>query len=167
MLSTKTNLLVTIFKGLVFSKKFYCSSVWSNTSVTNINKLQAIQNFAARIVTRLRKFDHITPILKQLRWMSVKDYLFYRDALLTFKCMNGMAPSNLGSRFIKRGTISGRSTRNANLLDIPRHKTATDQPSFLYRTVTIWNNLPSHIKLSSSTNIFKRKLINYLLMSRF
>ena len=49
------DLLVTIIKGLVFSKMFYCSSVWSNTSVTNINKLQAIQNFAARIVTRSRK----------------------------------------------------------------------------------------------------------------
>ena len=104
------DLLVTIIKGLVFSKMFYCSSIWSNTSVTKINKLQAIQNFAAGIVTRSRKFDHITPILKQLRWMSIKDHLFYCDAILTFKYINGMAPTNLSSRFIKRGTISGRST---------------------------------------------------------
>ena len=87
------DLLITIIKILVFSKMFYCSSVWSNTSVTNINKLQAIQNFTARIVTRSRKFDHITPILKQLRWMPVKDHFFYRDAILTFKCINGMAPA--------------------------------------------------------------------------
>jgi len=60
------DLLVAIIKGLVFNKMFYCSSVWSNTSVTNFNKLQAIQNFTARIVNRLRKFGHITPILKQL-----------------------------------------------------------------------------------------------------
>ena len=98
--------------------------------------------------------------------MPVKDHLFYRDALLTFKCMNGMAPTNLSSRFIKRGTINGRSNRNANILDIPRYKTATGQRSFLYRAVTIWNNLPSAIKLSSSMNIFIRNLINYLLMSR-
>lgn len=99
--------------------------------------------------------------------MPVNDYLFYRDAVMTFKCMNGMAPSNLGSRFIKRGTISGRSTRNVYTLDIPRYKTATGQQIFLYRAVITWNNLPSDIKLSSSTNIFKRKLINHLLMSRF
>ena len=63
------DLFVTIIKGLVFCKMFYCSSIWSNTSLNNINKLhvQTIQNFAARIVTRSRKFDHITPILKQLR----------------------------------------------------------------------------------------------------
>ena len=81
--------------------------------------------------------------------------------------MNSMAMSNLSSRFIKRGTISGRSTHNANLLDIPRYKTATGQRSFLYCTVTIWSNLPSDIKLSSSMNIFKRKLINHLLMVDF
>ena len=131
------DLLITIIKGLVSSKMFYCSSVWSNTSVTNINKLQTIQNFAALIVTRSRKFDHITPILKQLCWMPVKDHLFYGDALSTFKCMNGMALTNLCSRFIKRGTISGRSTHNENKLDVPRYKTTTGRRSFLYRTVTI------------------------------
>ena len=61
---------------------FYCSSVWSNISVTNINKLQAIQNFAAPPMTKSKKFDHITPILKPLGWMPFKDQLFYRDALL-------------------------------------------------------------------------------------
>ena len=64
-------LLITIIKSLVFSKIFYCSSVWSNTSATNINKLQAIKNFAARIVNNSRKFDHITPILKELIWMPI------------------------------------------------------------------------------------------------
>ena len=94
--------------------------------------------------------------------MPVKDHLFYRDALLTFKCMNGMAPTNLSSKFIKRGTISSRSTRNADQLNIPRYKTATGQRSFIYRAVTIWNRLPESIKLSASINIFKRRLRKYL-----
>ena len=52
-------------------------------------------------------------------------------------------------------------------LNIPHYKTATGQRSFLYRAVTIWNNLASYRKLSSSMNIFKHKLRNHLLMSRF
>ena len=99
--------------------------------------------------------------------MPVKDHLFYPDALLTFKCMNGLAPTNLCSRFIKKGTISGRSTRNEDKLDIPCYKTATGQRSFFYRAVTIWNNLPRDTKLSPSMSIFKRKLKNHLLTSRF
>ena len=46
--------------------------------------------------------------------MPVKDHLFYCDALLTFKCMNSMALTNLSFRIIKRGTMSGCLTPNAN-----------------------------------------------------
>ena len=45
--------------SFVFSKLYYCSSVWSNTSSSNIRKLQGVQNFAARIVSGTRKFDHV------------------------------------------------------------------------------------------------------------
>ena len=46
---------------MVLSKLFYCSSVWANTSDSNIKKLQLVQKFAVRIITGARKFDHITP----------------------------------------------------------------------------------------------------------
>jgi hypothetical protein len=59
--------LKLIISSLVISKLFYCSSTWSNTSSTNISKLQAVQNFACRIITNTRKFDHITPALRQIR----------------------------------------------------------------------------------------------------
>ena len=51
--------LLLIINSFVFSRLFYCSSVWNNTSVTNIHKLQLVQNFAARIILGLRKYDHI------------------------------------------------------------------------------------------------------------
>lgn len=56
--------LLTIINALVFSKLYYCSNVWANTSQKNIQKLQAVQNFACRIVCGARKYDHITPLLK-------------------------------------------------------------------------------------------------------
>ncbi|CAB4011976.1 Hypothetical predicted protein [Paramuricea clavata] len=52
-------LLITIINSLVFSKLSYCSSVWSTTSEGNIKKLQSVQNFAARIIGELRKYDHV------------------------------------------------------------------------------------------------------------
>ena len=55
--------LILIINSLIFSKMYYCSAVWSNTSQRNIVKLQAVQNFAARIVTGTRKYDHVTPVL--------------------------------------------------------------------------------------------------------
>ena len=64
-------ILEIIINALVFSKLFYCSSVWSNTTESNLCKLQAVQNFAACIITHTRKYEHITPVLKGLRWLPV------------------------------------------------------------------------------------------------
>jgi len=157
------NELITIINALVFSKLYYCSSVWSNMTMSNVNKLQKVQNFAARIVSNTRKYDHITPVLKKLKWLPVKNYLYYRDATLAFKCMTGLAPNYLCNKFICRGDVSKINTRNSQLLNIPLFKTTTGQRSFLYRVVNIWNNLPTDIKLCKNVAGFKIKLRKYLL----
>ena len=158
-------LLIAIINALVFSKLYYCSSVWSSTTNKNIEKLQLVQNFAARICCGVRKFDHITPALKDLRWMPVKQQLYLRDATLTFKCMAGCVPEYLTKLFTTREQTSGRSTRNCQKLQIPLFKTSTGQKSFIFRAVTIWNNLPQSLKLSMNFKDFKRKLRNTLLKS--
>ena len=45
---------------------YYCSHVWANTTNKNVKKLQAVQNFACRIVSGAKKYDHVTPLLKSL-----------------------------------------------------------------------------------------------------
>ena len=142
--------LIIIVNALVFSKPFYCSSVWSNTSQSNIAKLQAVQNFACRIVSGSKKYDHVTPILRQLKWLPVKQHMYYRDSIMAFKCMNGLAPGYLSDQFTKRSSISTRKTRNSQLLNIPLFKTAPGQRTFYYRMASLWNALPQNIKLSQS-----------------
>ena len=63
--------LLMIINSLVFGKLFYCSNVWANTSKCNINKQQAVQNFACRIVCGVCKYDHISPIRKELNCLPV------------------------------------------------------------------------------------------------
>ena len=149
--------LLMIINSLVFSKLFYCSNVWANTSKCNINKLQAVQNFACRIVSGARKYDHITPIRKELNWLPVADQLYYRSATMAFKCMTGHAPEYLSSKFLKRAEVSGRSTRNSQLLNIPLFKTASGQRTFYYRIVNVWNSLDYSLKLCNSVSVFKNR----------
>ena len=92
--------LTTIINSLVFSKLFYCFSVWSNAADTNLLKLQAVQNFAARIICGSRKFDHVTPLLKEMHWLTIKSQLYLRDAVIAFKCMTGSASNYLFSKFL-------------------------------------------------------------------
>ena len=69
-----------LFFHLDFSSQIYF--------LYNIKKLQSVQNFAARIISGTRKFDHITPVLNQLQWLPVKHQIRFRDNLLVFKCLN-------------------------------------------------------------------------------
>ena len=156
------NLLVNIINALVFSRLFYCSTVWSNASDKNLRKLQHVQNFAAKIISGKRKFDHITPVLRDLRWLTVTQQLYLRDAVFTFKCMTGCAPDYLRSKLVTRGQASGRVTRNSQQLNIPLFRTATGQRSFQYRAVSLWNSLDKDLKLSKNHEVFKRKLKHIL-----
>ena len=52
--------LLFILNSLVFCKLFYYSTVWSRATQQNISKLQLLQNFAARVLTDKRKYDHIS-----------------------------------------------------------------------------------------------------------
>ena len=86
------------------SKLYYCSTVWSNTSATNIKKFRAAQNFACRprILTNTGRYDDVIPALRAIRWLPVNEHLKYRETLITYKCMNRLAPPYLSKLFIKK-----------------------------------------------------------------
>ncbi len=48
------------------SRLDYCNALLGGCPASSINKLQIVQNVAARVLTRSRKYDHITPILQSL-----------------------------------------------------------------------------------------------------
>ena len=131
--------LAMIIDTLVMSKINYCSSVWSNTSESNIDKIQLIQNYAARIISGVQKFDHISPTISALGWLPIKEHLLYRDTLLMFKCINGQAPSYLCDKFKQRDQVHDRNTRSNEDLDVPKFRTCTGQRTFKYRGTKLWN----------------------------
>ncbi len=159
--------LKLVIETLVISKLLYCSTVWSNTSSNNINKLQSVQNFSCRIISGVGKFDHITPALRELNWLPVEKLLFERETVIAYKCFNGIAPDYLVDKFIKRSDIHDRSTRNHDLLDIPLYKTAAGQRTFNYRAVKIWNDLDDKLKNITSITIFKKELREILLKESY
>ena len=157
----KTRLL-TIIHALVFSKMYYCLNVWANTTNKNVRNLQVVQNFAYRIISGAKKYNHVSNLLKSLSWLPVKDQLCYRQAIMAFKCMTGNAPEYLTSQFITREQVSKRTTRSSQKLNIPLFRTASGQRTFYYRTIKLWNNLKPSFKLSHSVQVFKRLLRNQL-----
>ena len=71
-----------------------CNSLLYGFPNSCILKLQRIKNSAARIIYRRQKFDHVTPLLKQLHWIE------YKFLLLCFKMQHGLEPSYLKDSII-------------------------------------------------------------------
>ena len=75
---------VQLTHAFVLSRLDYCNSLLQGLLSCSIRRLQSIQNIAARILTRTRKYEHITPILKNLHWLPVAAHIDYKILLLTF-----------------------------------------------------------------------------------
>ena len=60
----------SLVNGLVASRLVYCNALLSGLHQTSINKLQRVENTAARIVTRTSRYSHITPVLINLHWFT-------------------------------------------------------------------------------------------------
>ena len=142
--------LIIIINSLVFNF-FYCLCVWSNTSQANLKMLQTVQYFACRKVSGRRKYDHVSPALKELRWLPVKEHLYYRDAVMSFKGLTGCAPGYLSTQFIRRCDVTNRRTRSSQMLNMPRFRTASSQRTFFF------------FFFCESVNVFKHRLRSRLL----
>ena len=47
-----------------------------------MGKLQSVQNATARLVTGMRRRDHITPLLRELRWLHIRESVKFKVACL-------------------------------------------------------------------------------------
>ncbi len=60
---SNAEMLIHVF---MTSRLDYCDALLGGCSARLINKLQMVQNAAARVLTRTRKYDHISPVLSTL-----------------------------------------------------------------------------------------------------
>ena len=73
--------------SFVISRLDYCNSLFYNMTNDNIQKLQLIQNHAARLVKQAPKRSSASALLKQLHWLPVKQRITYKIAVLTYNCL--------------------------------------------------------------------------------
>ena len=111
--------------SLVTSRFDYCNGLLCGIPEELIRKLQRVQNNAARVITLTKKYDHITPVLKELHWLPVRRRIEFKILLLAYKCLHGTAPSYL--RELLKEYVPPRTLRSTskNLLCEPRNNMKT------------------------------------------
>ena len=114
-----------------------CCSVWGCCGETLLDKLQKLQNRAARIVTNSSYDASSLPLIGSLGWLTIKEMIVFETATTVYKSLHGLAPEYMQSMFTKLSENSSRSLRNTDTdLRIPRFATSYGQRSFSYRGVT-------------------------------
>lgn len=156
----------TLVHAFVSSRLDYCNSLLYGISDGLLAKLQTVQNAAARVVTGTRKFDHITPVLHQLHWLPVRQRITFKLAMITFKCLRGLAPSYLADVCIPVSSVVGRwqlRSADSGTLVVPRTRTTIGRRDFAVSGPATWNSLPVELRTSSlSSQTFAKKLKSHL-----
>ena len=80
----------------------YCNSILYGIPDCHLNKLQRIQNAAARLVCQQSRYCHITPLLFNVHWLPVKFRIVFKILLITFKALKGLAPTYVASLIMGR-----------------------------------------------------------------
>ncbi len=86
-----------LIHAFLTSRLDYCNALLGGCPASSINKLTIVKNAAARVLTRSRKYDHITQILQSLDWLPIKFRISYEILLLPYKALDGLAPVYLTS----------------------------------------------------------------------
>ena len=158
----------SLIQSLVISRIDYCNALLYGLPTVTVNKLQKVQNTAARIVTKTSRYVHITPILKELHWLPVKSRIQYKLLVHTFKALHGQGPTYIADMLNVYQPNRPLRSQDSSTLSVPRVKTkAFGERCFTNAAPTLWNALPYQLRSASSLDIFKRTLKTHLFVLHF
>lgn len=151
----------TIYNTIIKPHFQYCSTILFLCTNTDIRKLQVQQNKVMRLILKCPYDTHIKNMLIELKWLSVRQIIYYNVFLFIYKMQNNMLPLYLCNNIKYIYQHHNINTRNRNHIYVhSRHKSST-QNSLYYKGFTMYNSLPTSLKQSTLSQ-FKIKIKNYV-----
>ncbi len=160
-LDRKTSL--TLYRSSVLPHLDYCDLIYENTSKTNLNKLQLVQNSACRIMLLADKRTSVSQMHKDLNLLPLDKCRDLHRAQDCFKHINDKT-SSLSYMFIEKD--SARPTRHGQTKQVhcPDLRTNYGHKAYSYRGPNFWNGLPNHIRLVTQKNEFRDTMTRLLML---
>ena len=148
--------LQLIFNSLVQPYFNYCCTVWDNCNKNLAEKLQKLQNRAARVLTFSSYDTNADVLIEKLGWKKLSSQRQFQKAVMVYKSLNGLAPDYMHSMFVNRDSVNPYSLRNTeNKLAVPKPRTNYLKNSFSYSGAVLWNSLPIGLRQANNLINFR------------
>ena len=149
--------LRTAVCSFIFSTLDYCNALLYGIQEELLDKLQSVQNSAARLVKGKNKFKGSTSeFIRKCHWLRIRERIVFKICLLVHKCLHGSAPACLKEMLNYSG-----SDRTMKLIQ-PTHKGSHGSRSFARVAPKLWNLLPLHLRTEKDVSNFKKSLKTFL-----
>ena len=150
--------LQTLVSSLIFSVLDYCNVLYYGLSSDLVNKLQRVQNSAARLVFKTNGFDRKSSdeMFNELHWLKIRERIVFKVLLIVYKCVNNPAPEELCDMF---EFVNSDRTKK---LKTPRCEGKFGDRALSICGSKLWNSLPISLRLETSTEDFKKSLKTFL-----
>src|SRR6218665_1443213 len=135
----------------------------------SIIRLQAVINAATCLVLRLKKFDHISTLMRDgLQWLRIGERISFKLSILVHKCLNNSAPPYLVDKIRPLSddcNMSRLRLSKSSGVFVPRTKTKMSDWAFQVPGPRTWNSLPATIQETKTLPAFKKHLKLYVICS--
>jgi len=120
--SVPKSVLQSLVTSFVLPRLDYRNANLAGIPLYLLKRLQSVMNSAARLVFSSSRYDHITPLLRQLHWLKATERTDFKLAVLVYKCQHGAAPSYLVDELSQPADF-----------EVRRHLRSTSLPSLIVR----------------------------------
>jgi len=146
--STSQAVLLSLVVSLVLSRLDYGNATLAGLPGSQLDRLQSVMNAAARLVCSARKYEHITPLLRDLHWLRVPERIECSRSnslcsVLTFRCLHATAPPYLASELRRLADMDPRkrlrSASTSALVTPSSCRTTIGGRAFFVAAPRAWN----------------------------
>lgn len=155
--------LQLIYNSLVQPYFDYCSVVWDSCGSILTEKIQKLQNRAARVLTSADYDTNVDYLLEELGWKNLNLQRKIAKAVMVYKSLNGLAPEYLAQLLVHRSSVTNYTLRDTSgKLALPQPHTNYLKNSFSYSGAVLWTSLPAGLRQATTLSKFKSDLSNFI-----
>ena len=149
-----------IVNALVISSVRYCLSIYGTCTKTERDRIQKVINFAARVVSGLRKHDHVSQVIRDLNWLTADQLVTYHRTSLVHKIVTTGYPEALYTCLCASDHSHGYMTRQSDELKLPHIRSETGRRQLAYGGIQYYNRV--HKAQTRNKTTFRTALIHCL-----